>query len=80
LLWSENFLGGFDSAWSLGRALGSDTLPSVQLVEDTPALTPYGSFWSRLETAVHNPPDTWVSGVMAPPLRREIRSFTCTTA
>jgi hypothetical protein len=65
LLWSENFLGGFDSAWSLGRALGSDTLPSVQLVEDTPALTPYGSFWSRLETAVHNPPDRWVSGVMA---------------
>jgi Common central domain of tyrosinase len=65
LLWSENFLGGFDSAWSLGRALGSDTLPSVQLVEDTPALTPYGSFSSPLETAVHNPPDRWVSGVMA---------------
>ena len=64
-LWDASFMGGFDAAWSLGRALGSATLPGVQLVDDTLALTPYGSFWSPLEGPVHSPPHNWVSGVMA---------------
>lgn len=63
-LWDAGFLGGFNSAWSLGRALGSSTLPDAQLVEDTLALTPYGNFWSPLEVTVHNPPHGWVEGVM----------------
>ena len=64
-LWASNFLGGFNSAWGLGRALGSATLPDEQLVDDTLALTPYGNFWSPLEVSVHFPAHNWVAGVMA---------------
>src|SRR5918994_6370890 len=32
-LWANNFLGQFDSAWNLQRALGSDTLPTRQQVQ-----------------------------------------------
>jgi hypothetical protein len=64
-LWDPSFMGGFNSAWGLGRALGSSTLPDVQLVDDTLALTPYGGFWSPLEGPVHSPPHNWVAGVMA---------------
>jgi hypothetical protein len=65
VLWDPSFMGGFDSEWGLGRALGSATLPDAQLVDNTLGITPYGSFWSPLEGPIHSPPHNWVSGVMA---------------
>jgi hypothetical protein len=38
-LWDNAFLGQFDAAWGLGRALGSDTLPTPQQVQDAPQVT-----------------------------------------
>ena len=64
-LWAESFLGQFDSAWGLGRALGSATLPTAQQVETNQTRGTYDTFWPELETSVHNPPHRWVGGLMA---------------
>jgi hypothetical protein len=63
-LWDNAFLGQFDSAWSLNRALGSDTLPSTGDMDDALGRTTYDSFWPDLEVDVHNPPHRWVQGEM----------------
>jgi hypothetical protein len=64
-LWDNNFLGQFDAAWGLGRALGSDTLPTPQQMQTSLGLGSYDVFWPNLETVVHNPPHRWVAGKMA---------------
>jgi hypothetical protein len=65
-LWDNNFLGQFNAAWGLGRALGSATLPTPQQARDTlDNFTTYDAFWPVLEGTIHNPPHNWVSGVMA---------------
>jgi tyrosinase len=64
-LWANEFLGQFDQAWQLGRALGSATLPTPQQVDSNQQATTYDAFWPELETAIHNPPHRWVGGVMA---------------
>jgi tyrosinase len=64
-LWDENFLGQFDSAWGLDRVLGSDTLPSPQLVERNQRRPTYDVFWPQLEGPIHSPAHNWVNGVMA---------------
>jgi len=64
-LWDNDFLGQFDSAWGLGRALGSATLPTPQQLQNTLGLGTYDAFWPNLESSLHNPPHNWVSGVMS---------------
>jgi tyrosinase len=64
-LWSPGFLGQFDSLWGLGRALGSDTLPSAATVTNNRNRATYDAFWPELETSIHNPPHRWVAGRMA---------------
>ena len=64
-LWSNSFLGPFNSAWNLRRALGSDTLPTGQQVQTNRARSTYDTFWPELEGVIHNPPHRWVGGVMA---------------
>ena len=63
-LWANNFLGQFDAAWDLGRALGSDTLPTQQQVLTNRGRGTYDAFWPELESVIHNPPHRWVEGVM----------------
>jgi tyrosinase len=63
-LWANSFLGQFNSAWNLGRALGSDTLPTQQQVTTNRGRGTYDAFWSDLERDIHNPPHRWVEGVM----------------
>jgi hypothetical protein len=64
-LWDNSFLGQFDSAWNLNRALGSDVLPTPQQLQTTMALGAYDTFWPTLESAIHNAPHRWVGGQMA---------------
>lgn len=65
-LWDNGFLGQFDSAWGLGRVLGSATLPAPGDVQTTlEDNDTYDAFWPTLESDIHNPPHVWVSGVMA---------------
>jgi hypothetical protein len=64
-LWDNAFLGQFDSAWGLGRALGSDTLPSEGQMNAALGNAGYDTFWPDLEANVHNHPHNWVGGVMA---------------
>jgi tyrosinase len=64
-LWAEGFLGQFDTAWELGRALGSATLPTPQQVQTNQRRGAYDTFWPELESVIHNPPHRWVGGVMA---------------
>ena len=65
-LWNNNFLGQFDSAWGLGRVLGSGRRPlsTLQEVEANRNRDNYDSFWRELENPIHNSPHTWVNGVM----------------
>ena len=63
-LWNNNFLGQFNSAWGLGRALGSATLPTPQQVQANQGRSTYDTFWPELERFIHNPPHGWVEGVM----------------
>ncbi|CAN7807969.1 tyrosinase family protein [Paraburkholderia hospita] len=63
-LWDNTFLGQFDSAWGLGRALGSDTLPTQGQMNSALAHGTYDAFWPDLETNLHNPPHRWVEGEM----------------
>lgn len=64
-LWDDAFLGQFDAAWGLGRALGSDTLPTDSQMSATLGRTTYDAFWPDLEVNVHNAPHRWVGGEMA---------------
>ena len=63
-LWDATFLGQFDSAWGLGRALGSATLPSEAQMNTALGLDTYAAFWPNLEGNVHSAPHNWVSGKM----------------
>ncbi len=63
-LWDNAFLGQFDGAWGLNRALGSDTLPTPAQVQTALAHGTYDAFWPDLETNVHNAPHRWVEGEM----------------
>jgi len=63
-LWANNFLGQFNSAWNLRRALGSDTLPTQQQVLTNRGRATYNVFWPELQEDIHNPPHRWVEGVM----------------
>jgi tyrosinase len=64
-LWSNNLLGQFNSAWNLGRALGSATLPTQQQVRASRGRNRYDVFWPELEADIHNPPHNWVEGEMS---------------
>lgn len=64
-LWADGFLGQFNSAWRLGRALGSATLPTAGQVEENQGRGTYNAFWPELEGDIHNPPHRWVGGAMA---------------
>jgi hypothetical protein len=66
-LWANSFLGQFNSAWSLNRALGSATLPTSQQVQTNQGRGTYDAFWPELENVIHNPPHNWVGGAMARP-------------
>ena len=63
-LWANSFLGQFNSAWGLGRALGSATLPTSQQVQTNQGRGTYDAFRRELEVVIHNPPHRWVGGVM----------------
>jgi hypothetical protein len=64
-LWDDSFLGQFDSAWSLGRTLGSaGSLADPGTVDGVLDETTYDAFWPRLEDDVHNGPHNWVGGQM----------------
>ena len=80
-LWDNAFLGQFDGAWGLNRALGSATLPTPQQLQDALTnFTTYDVFWPNLESVIHIPPHNWVKAkCLASPLRT-IRSSSCTTA
>ncbi|MGH9872283.1 MAG: tyrosinase family protein [Pyrinomonadaceae bacterium] len=64
-LWDDRFLGQFDAAWDLQRALGSAVLPTPQQVTTNQNRATYRSFWPELEVVIHNAPHRWVGGVMA---------------
>ena len=63
-LWDNGFLGQFDAAWGLSRALGSDSLPTTAQMQATLGLGTYDTFWPDLEGIIHNPPHRWVEGKM----------------
>lgn len=63
-LWANSFLGQFNSAWRLGRALGSATLPTPQQVQTNQGQVTYDAFWPGLERPIHDRPHVWVGGVM----------------
>jgi hypothetical protein len=63
-LWNNNFLGQFNSAWNLRRALGSGPLSTQQEVETNQRRDNYDAFWRELENPIHNRPHVWVEGVM----------------
>ena len=64
-LWANSFLGQFNSAWGLGRALGSATLPTTQQVNTNQGRGTYNTFWPELENPIHNSPHRWVEGEMS---------------
>jgi tyrosinase len=68
LFWTrDKFLGQFNSAWNLRRALEAPGthLPTVQQVQDTlQNNSTYDTFSRRLEVDIHNPPHQWVGGEM----------------
>jgi hypothetical protein len=63
-LWDNAFLGQFDAAWNLDRALGSDTLPTSGQMDAALNQSTYDAFWPDLESNVHNAPHRWVEGEM----------------
>ncbi|WP_188273209.1 tyrosinase family protein [Streptomyces sp. CBMA152] len=64
-LWSDAFLGQFDTQWNLHRMLGVGGLPTPKQVEANQELGTYDEFWPDLEQNIHNPPHSWVGGVMS---------------
>lgn len=64
-LWAASFMGQFDAAWSLGRSLGGDTLPTPAQLTTVLGLGTYDVFWDQLENVIHNSPHNWVGGAMA---------------
>jgi hypothetical protein len=64
-LWDNAFLGQFDGAWDLDRALGSATLPSESEMNTALDQGTYDAFWPPLENPVHNAPHRWVEGKMS---------------
>jgi tyrosinase-like protein len=64
-LWNDDFLGQFNSAWGLRRALGSGPLSTLQDVERNRSRDNYNAFWRELESPIHNRPHVWVGGVMS---------------
>lgn len=74
-LWASNFLGQFNTAWSLGRDLGSGSLPAGGLngdVEPVQAITTYQDYRETLEfNVIHIGAHNWVAlpsnqgGIMA---------------
>lgn len=65
-LWSNSFLGQFNSSWTLRRTLGtSGALPTAEQVETNQRRQTYDLFWPELERPIHNPPHDWVGGLMA---------------
>lgn len=64
-LWANDFLGQFNSAWSLGRSLGNGGfLATPQTVNNTLGIATYATFWDPLERNVHDGPHPWVGGQM----------------
>jgi hypothetical protein len=67
-LWNNSFLGQFNSAWGLRRALGPKpgcaNLPTPQQVQTNQERGTYAAFWPELEDPIHNGPHCWVGGVM----------------
>jgi len=72
-LWSNNFLGRFNSTWNLGRALGpkpnlgrcfGDLSVPLQ-VRTNQGRSSYDTFWTEIELCIHSGPHNWVGGVMA---------------
>jgi hypothetical protein len=64
-LWNDDFLGQFDAAWDLDRALGSGPLSTAADVQVNQGRDNYNDFWRELERPIHNRPHVWVGGVMA---------------
>jgi tyrosinase len=64
-LWNNGFMGQFNAAWNLRRALGSDTLPTPLQVQTNRGRGTYNVFWEELERVIHNPPHRWVGGEMS---------------
>lgn len=63
-LWASDFLGQFNTPWSLNRSLGTNgSLPSTTQVDGLASLTLYSNFASQLE-GQHNSPHVWVGGLM----------------
>lgn len=64
-LWNNGFMGQFNAAWNLRRALGaSGTLPTRLQVQTNRGRGAYNVFWPELERDIHNPPHVWVGGEM----------------
>lgn len=65
-LWDNSFLGPFNTAWGLGRNLGGGGGLSVPATVDSVlGETTYDTFWTRLESEIHNGPHGWVGGEMS---------------
>ncbi len=74
-LWDPSFMGGFNTRWSLGRTLGSGSLPTAATVATAQSLpswwigagTSGGNGYSNYvenSSGIHNWPHPWVGGVM----------------
>jgi hypothetical protein len=68
-LWANSFLGQFNSAWGLGRELGSGPPPTLELptleeVETNQGHGNYDTFWRELENPISNSVRVWVGGVV----------------
>ena len=67
-LWNNGFMGQFNAAWNLGRALGPKptcaNLPTQQQVQTNRGRGTYDVFWPELENPIHNGPHCWVGGEM----------------
>jgi tyrosinase len=65
-LWDHDFLGQFDSAWSLNRDVGSaSSLPTQTQIDNVQIESDFLDYSLDLECVIHNPPHVWIGGVMA---------------
>lgn len=69
-LWDEDFLGSFNTNWSLGRNLGSNgPLPTATDVSNLMAMNDFLIFSNELERRpVHRGAHVWTGGAMPTPL------------